>query len=378
MSLFRVSPQGLIPFRPIDGGSVDPVEVTNALIQALWSDLDAIGGGRLMAIHRGGADGSKEVPMILALDGDGSAVVVYASAQLDSVGLAHCLEQVGVARKATVSELASEYWRGSDDFWRDWQDFSGTASPVSSGSRNRSLRLVIVTIAIPDSTEAALSFLTEAGTPVSVRKASMYVDAEGCQLLELAHESDSPHNAVRQGATEQRKVATARTVENAQPAPAPRNAPNPGQRTTRLTSHVPEREAEVGQRGAAGRNMDVGTMNHAAADELFSGSSGSRQSRFTSPTSRVTANPPAASVSQLRRKQPTPIEVEPADVENGYDQGDEDQTPRFGRNDDAPSEEYGSPQLAPLRFPSELVEPAFPEELMSPGVLSANGRGHSA
>ncbi|HEX3731643.1 MAG TPA: hypothetical protein VHU91_01770 [Mycobacteriales bacterium] len=377
MSLFRVSPQGLIPFRPIDGGSVDPAEVTNALIQALWSDLDAIGGGRLMAIHRGGADGSNEVPMILALDGDGSAVVVYASAQLDSAGLAHCLEQVGLARRSTVSELASGYWRGSDEFWRDWQDFSGTSSPVSSGSHNRPLRLVIVTTAIPDSTEAALSFLTEAGTPVSVRKASMYVDAEGCQLLELAHEPASPHE-VRQGASEQRKVATPHTVENAQPAPAPRNTPNPGQRTTRLTSHMPDREAEVGQRGAAGRNMDVGAMNHAVADELFSGSSGSRQSRFTRPTSRVAANPPAASVSQLRRKQPTPVEIEPPGAEDDYDQGDEDQTPRFGRNDDALSEEYGSPQLAPLRFPSELVEPPFPEELMNPGVVSANGRGHSA
>lgn len=397
MSLFRVSAQGLIPFRRVTGESVPHVEATEALMEALWSDLSAVVGRRLLPVVRGSADGDEDAPAIVALDEQGGIVVLYAGATVDSAGLAFCLEQVGWARGVTVSELASCYWRENDDFWHDWQEFSGTTSPIAPDSGSRTPQLMIVATAMTSSAEAALGFLTDTGAPVSVLRAAMYADDQGCQLLELGA-SFAVFDASVQSRRETAAASAidAPSVESASsgfhgrrlaPKPSPRSSNPEANHTSTPPLASPSRDAsDEDQSWPEGRNISVGAMNHAVADELFSGTSArQQQSRFVRPAIRTTPTPgrQSRSISHLRHKQSgigdaemtgetsaDPLEAEAASP-----------SPARGGDQAAKDAEQAPPLLAPLKFPSELAEPAIPEELSGSqaahlaGSAAANGRG---
>ncbi len=403
MSLFRVSTRGLIPFRVVTDEMETQSDIAGALIEALWSDLDAVTDLTLMPVRRGAAD-DDAAPIIVALDTDGNIVVLYAESQVDSTGLALCLEHVGWARGVTVSELASDYWRGSDDFWRDWQDFSGTASPWISDTGPRIPALFIVTTAMTSSAEAALDFLTDAGVPARLLRAAIYADDHGCQLLELG---SRPSSARMPASTQSRRDV------GSEPAPAgpAGSAPLTGYRASQAAIATPKaREtvddvpAEVssqfvdisspamtpGDRQVSpGRGIDVGSMNRAVADELFSGSDPQRQqSRFARPPARALrgATPRSGPLSQLRRKQHMVDDVAPQaeagdDSEQSHDSGAAPAP--FTRHGDRRSQNsnpsLSPPELAPLRFPGGLAEPALPEELLgSIGSMTGNGSSNGA
>ncbi len=400
MSLFRVSAQGLIPFRRVTGESVPHVEATEALMEALWSDLSAVVGRRLLPVVRGSADGDEDAPAIVALDEQGEIVVLYAGATVDSAGLAFCLEQVGWARGVTVSELASCYWRENDDFWHDWQEFSGTTSPIAPESGSRTPQLMIVATAMTSSAEAALGFLTDTGAPVSVLRAAMYTDDQGCQLLELGA-SSAGQTAAPFGVSVplRRETAAASaidapSVESASsgfhgsrlaPKPSPRSSKPEANHTSTPPLASPSRDAsDEDQSWPEGRNISVGAMNHAVADELFSGTSArQQQSRFVRPAIRATPTPgrQSRSISHLRRKQ---LGVGDAEMtgETSADPLEAEAASPSPRGDQAAKDaEQAPPLLAPLKFPSELAEPAIPEELSGSqtahlaGSAAANGRG---
>ena len=411
MSLFRVSTRGLIPFRLITDEMESQPDVTSALVEALWSDLNTVTGLTLMPVQRGGTatdDGDADVaPIVVALDSDGNIVVLYAAALLDSTGLALCLEHVGWARGVTVSELAGNYWRGSDEFWQDWQDFSGTTSPLSAAGP-RAPALFIVTITMTDSAEAALGFLTDAGVPVRVLRAGIYADDHGCQLLELGGRSlPAPASAQLSTATRRRRDPGAEP-ESADPATEMvDNVPLNGHRDRRTTTAAPKTwEAVEGPRPQAPsrfvdtsssvavpggdrqvrqeRGVDVGSMNRAAADELFSGSQ-RQQSRFTRPTAHSPGSsvPQPGSVSPLRRRQlPTDDVIGAAqaddDLEQPYDESGLASFTRHGeRRNHSPRPVPSPPHLAPLKFPGEPIEPVMPDELLGPiGRMTGNGAGN--
>ncbi len=394
MSLFRVSTRGLIPFRLVTDEMETQPDVTDALIEALWSDLDTVTGMTLMPVRRGDAD-DDGAPVIVALDAGGNIVVLYATARLDSTGLACCLEHTGWARGVTVSGLASDYWRGSDEFWRDWQDFSGTTSPVTVAG-TRAPALFVVTTTVTSSTEAALSFLTDVGAPVRVLRAAIYADDHGCQLLELAGGAATGHSTLPTSARRRRGIDSTPPASAAEPNKVAENhrgrqtaTPAPKAREVTEGSHgtansrfidAPSRAMQGERQVSPGRGIDVGSMNRAAADELFSGSE-RQQGRFARPTTRASGDvtPQSGSVSQLRRKQSVSDDVVPEaddDLEQMYDE--EDVNPAFSRYGERrsknPHSPMSPPQLAPLRFPAE---PVLPEELLGPlGSMAGNGAGN--
>ncbi len=130
------------------------------------------------------------------------------------------------------------------------------------------------------------------------------------------------------------------------------------------------------------RGIDVGSMNRAAADELFSGSNSQRQQgRFTRSTPRSSGGsaPQPGSVSPLRRRQFPADVVSATEPEDGFEQScEENGSPSLTRHGERrnqhPRPAPNPPHLAPLRFPGEPVEPALPEELLgSIGSMTGNG-----
>jgi len=367
-------------------------------MEALWSDLSAVVGRQVLPVVRGSADGDADAPAIVALDEQGEIVVLYAGATVDSAGLAFCLEQVGWACGVTVSELASCYWRESDDFWQDWQEFSGTTSPVAPESGSRTPQLVIVATAMTSSAEAALGFLTDTGAPVSVLRAAMYTDDRGCQLLELGASSDVQASAVFDAFVHPRREAAAPSaidapiVESAisdfpsrrlTPKPSPRSPKPEANHASTPPSASPSRDASSeDQPWPEGRNISVGAMNHAVADELFSGTSGRQQSRFVRPAIRTTPTPgrQSRSIAHLRHKQSGVGDTDTG--ETSADPLEAGAVPPSPRGDQpARDAEQAPPPLAPLRFPSELTESVIPDELRAASAAhlagngTANGRG---
>lgn len=83
------------------------------------------------------------VPDILALDESGRVVVIEVTRDIDRGQLAQCLDYAGWARLTNVDEVASLYNRarpshaGVEAFFRDWQDFMETATPVTINPQPR-------------------------------------------------------------------------------------------------------------------------------------------------------------------------------------------------------------------------------------------------
>lgn len=370
MSLFRISEAGLIPFHLVAGESMGGEQADHDLAQALWSDLDAISGQRLFPVRRGEVGDDSPPPVTLALDATGGLVLLYARALIGSTQLAECLEQLGWARSITVGELSSIYWRGADNFWEDWEDFSGTPTPAALSEGSGQPRVMFVSTKIAASTESALRFLADTGVPVSILRAALYSDDHGCQLLELR---DVQHSGPVERDSEPARSA------NDTASPASQVSPNGNGRNAPATMDEPKSSGPTSASRMAqnlrrslereGRNIDVGGMTRVAADELFAGSDREpagteRQSRFARPSLR---KPPGSqaqpgSVSPFRRR------LSPADEPGPSDTLDRDlaELTGGGRRDDRDA----SPQLAPLRFTSELVEPQLPAELMEPRSIS--------
>jgi hypothetical protein len=184
MPLFEVSADGLIPFRQLESGAGAYDE---AIEDVLWRNLDGLIGERLFRVRRQAPLDGGGRPAVVALDPDGSIVVVHARRQIDRTGLAECLEYAGWARAASMDELAALYWRGESEFWGDWQGFLGHAA---ARQLKPTPRLFLATGDFTSRAQSTFEFLVDNGLPVKVLKATVYESADGRRVLDVDGPAD--------------------------------------------------------------------------------------------------------------------------------------------------------------------------------------------
>lgn len=184
MPIYELRESGLYPFSQVRPGS----ELYESEIEALaWSDLEAFTGEALFPVARQARISGGGIPDILALDESGRVVVIEVKRDIDRAQLAQCLEYAGWARLTHLEEIASLYKRspghaGPEAFFRDWQDFTETGTPVMI---NPSPRLYLIARGFEGRTRSALDFLRENGLPVTVVPVTVYQDAEGRRVIDI-------------------------------------------------------------------------------------------------------------------------------------------------------------------------------------------------
>jgi hypothetical protein len=187
----------LTPFRQLRGGA-DLYE--NEIEELLWENLADLTGESLFPVAKqarivGGR------PDIVALDRDAKVVVVEIKRDVDRNQLAQCLEYAGWARTTSLDELASLYYRGANEFFADWQEFTGTDAPVRV---RRSPRLLLVARDFHGRTGSAFEFLIENGLPVKLIRVALYEDREGRRFVDIEgeHEPEFRAEGPEEGGTE--------------------------------------------------------------------------------------------------------------------------------------------------------------------------------
>jgi hypothetical protein len=127
MPLYELNPEGeLLPFRRLHGGD----GLYEADIETVpWNNLDEMTGESLFAIARQPQVTGGGKPDIVALDHDGRVVVIEVKRDIDRGQLAQCLEYAGWGRTTGLDELSGLYHLGREAFFRDWQEFTGSATP---------------------------------------------------------------------------------------------------------------------------------------------------------------------------------------------------------------------------------------------------------
>lgn len=126
---------------------------------------------------------------------------------MDRGQLAQCLEYAGWARLTDLTRSPASTTgdgrghRGVEAFFRDWQDFTETATPVTITPQPR-LYLIA-----PDSegrTRSALDFLRENSLPVAVVPVTIYKDPAGRRIIDIEadHEPVQPIAASTVGGPE--------------------------------------------------------------------------------------------------------------------------------------------------------------------------------
>ncbi|MDQ1645216.1 MAG: hypothetical protein QOJ50_1400, partial [Cryptosporangiaceae bacterium] len=179
MPLFEVGPDGLAAFRAPANAAAS---YDQTLEEALWRSLDSIAGEQLLRIRRQAPLRGGGSPAVVALDRNGSVVVVHVRYQINRVDLAECLEYAAWARATTIDEIASLYWRGGAEFWSDWATF---APEAPHPQLSRAPRLVIVTSDFTGNAGSTFGFLVDSGLPVKVVMACLYENDNGRLLLEV-------------------------------------------------------------------------------------------------------------------------------------------------------------------------------------------------
>ena len=195
MPLFEIGDEELIPFRRVIAG---PDLYEQEIEALLWSNLDAFVGIPLFPVARQPKIGVGLQPDIVAIDGDGHVQVIEVKRDVDRGQLAQCLEYAGWARRTSLDELAGMFYGGAEAFFAAWSEFTETAAP-----RLVQLppQLVLVAGEFDDRTDAALSYLTENGLPITVLRVTIYADQEGRRFVDVDadHEIELSESASGEG-----------------------------------------------------------------------------------------------------------------------------------------------------------------------------------
>ncbi len=179
MPIFALSTEGVKPFRRLNSG----VDVYESEIERLfWENLEAFSGEPLFAVARQARLRGGGIPDILALDAQGRVVLVEIKRDVDRGQLAQCLEYAGWARTTSLDELAGLYTHGPQRFFTDWQQFTGTSTPVLL---ERVPRITLVARSFDVRTDAALLFLQESGVPLRLIRVVFYEDAHGDRIVDV-------------------------------------------------------------------------------------------------------------------------------------------------------------------------------------------------
>ncbi len=139
----------------------------------LWDNLEEITGENLFRIARQANLPSGGRPDIVALDRQGRVVVIEVKRDVDRNQLAQALEYAGWARNTSLDELARLFHAGVEDFWAEWQEFTGTSTPLVV---QKDPRLYLVARTFHQRTFEAMEFLLQHRLPVQVLKIAFYVE----------------------------------------------------------------------------------------------------------------------------------------------------------------------------------------------------------
>lgn len=179
MPLFDLSTERPRPFRRLNSSA----EVYEQEIERLfWDDLEAFAGEPLFAVARQPRIPGGGIPDIVALDPAGRVVVVEVKRDIDRSQLAQCLEYAGWARRTSLDGLAALYEGGPTRFFPDWQQFTGTETPVVVAPVPR---LLLVARSFDGRTQSAFEFLQEHGVPVGLVKVVFYEDSHGSRIVDV-------------------------------------------------------------------------------------------------------------------------------------------------------------------------------------------------
>ncbi|MFZ0161058.1 MAG: hypothetical protein WAL50_18665 [Kineosporiaceae bacterium] len=185
MPIFELDHGSLVPFRrqAIDSGVYE-----QEIEDLLWDNLEEITGENLFRIARQANLPSGGRPDIIALDQQGRVVVIEVKRDVDRNQLAQALEYAGWARNTNLDELAKLFHAGVEGFWAEWQEFTGTTTPVVV---QKDPRLYLVARTFHQRTFEAMEFLLQHRLPVQVLKIAFYMD-EGDRRFLHVEWSDEP------------------------------------------------------------------------------------------------------------------------------------------------------------------------------------------
>ncbi|MGI8948839.1 MAG: hypothetical protein ACR2FV_12880 [Ornithinimicrobium sp.] len=190
MPLYEFAEGSLKPFHRLRPGPTLYEQEIEALV---WADLEAFTGESLFPVARQARISGGGVPDILALDETGRVVVIEVKRDVDRGQLAQCLEYAGWARLTNLDEVAGLYdggrpgHRGVEAFFRDWQDFTETTTPVTITPQPR---LYLVARDFEGRTRSALEFLKESSLPVTVVPVTIYQDPAGRRIIDIEADHD--------------------------------------------------------------------------------------------------------------------------------------------------------------------------------------------
>jgi hypothetical protein len=153
----------------------------------LWANLEAFNGTDLFPVARQPIIDTGGRPDVIALDESGRLVVFEVKRSIERTQLAQCLEYAGWARRTSLDTLCRLYHGGADRFFLDWQEFTGTGTPVTV---EPSPVLVLVAQEFDDRTSDALGFLTDSGLPVYPVPVSAYEDGQRRRLYLIGSDYD--------------------------------------------------------------------------------------------------------------------------------------------------------------------------------------------
>lgn len=185
MPLFELTGDGLQPFTRLRPG---PELYEQEIEQLVWDDLESFTGESLFPVARQARILGGGIPDILALDESGRVVVIEVKRDIDRSQLAQCLEYAGWARLTNLDEISSLYNRGTENhrgaeaFFRDWQDFTESTTPVTI---NPQPRLFLIARDFEGRTRSALDFLRENSLPVTVIPVTIYEDQNGRRVVDV-------------------------------------------------------------------------------------------------------------------------------------------------------------------------------------------------
>lgn len=140
----------------------------------IWNNLEAFFGADLFPVARQPSITTGGRPDVLAIDENGRVVVVEVKRSIERSQLAQCLEYAGWAAHTNLDELSGLYHAGVEQFFADWLEFTGTATPLLV---NPSPILLLVAQEFNPRTRDALDYLATSGVPVFLVPVSVYVDA---------------------------------------------------------------------------------------------------------------------------------------------------------------------------------------------------------
>ena len=193
MPLYEYRDGGLVAVPRLNPG---PDLYESEIEQLAWDDLEAFTGETLFLVARQARIFGGGIPDILALDEAGRVVVIEIKRDIDRAQLAQCLEYAGWARLTSLDEIASLYKRtdqglehqGVEAFFRDWQDFTETTTPITI---NPQPRLFLIAREFEGRTRSALDFLKENSLPVIVIPVTIYQDRDGRRIIDIESETET-------------------------------------------------------------------------------------------------------------------------------------------------------------------------------------------